>query len=59
MSKTEDNSKVKPTSFRISNEAKALLKLIAKKEKRSAGKSLETMIEEKAAALGITAAKIQ
>lgn len=57
MDKKVVKPKIKPTSFRISNETKVLLKEIAEKEKRSEGKTIEVLVAEKAAAMGITAPK--
>lgn len=43
----------KMSAFRLSDESKALLKLVAAKLKRSEGNTLEVLIEEKAEALKI------
>lgn len=43
-----------PTSFRLSDKAKALLAKLAEKENRSETNMLEVLILEKAKALGIS-----
>lgn len=47
----------KRTSFALDPEVLELLNTMAKKENRSQANMLEVLVKEKAAALGITAAK--
>lgn len=48
-----ESTAFKTSSYRISDEARLLLKLIAKKQRRGVGDTLMIMIEEEAARLKI------